>query len=191
VSTDKSLLIRAKNGSSHAWEQLCTLYKGFIFRWLAHCGLIETDAEDLCQEILLKLVGDLERFEHNGRTGAFRAWLRALTVTQFRQFCRDRQRNVLLRVEGGISEIDHHEDPASELSARWEQEHDVHVLSGLLDCVAREFRSGPMEAFRRLVLEGQSGDQIAADLGMSRGAVYVAKFRISKRLRELAEGLVD
>jgi RNA polymerase sigma-70 factor, ECF subfamily len=77
------------------------------------------------------------------------------------------------------------------LNRQWDVEHDRYVLGRLLDLVGEEFEPATLKAFRRLALDGARGEEVAAELGMSVGAVYVAKSRVLQRIRREAEGLID
>ena len=83
------------------------------------------------------------------------------------------------------------EDPDSPLNRYWDEEHDRHVLRCLLELAELEFEPTTMRAFRRVALEGASGSEAAGELGLSLATVYAARSRILRRLRELAEGLLD
>jgi RNA polymerase sigma-70 factor (ECF subfamily) len=83
------------------------------------------------------------------------------------------------------------ESPDSTLSRQWEQEHDAHVLAQLLARLEAEFEPTTLRAFRRLAIDGQSGEAVTRELGLSPGAVYVARSRVMRRLREEAAGLLD
>jgi RNA polymerase sigma-70 factor (ECF subfamily) len=83
--TSKSLLARASDGSDQeAWRRLMELYQPLIGRWVRPHVAQRADAEDVVQEVLTALVRELPRFEHNQRPGAFRAWLRTITVHRLR-----------------------------------------------------------------------------------------------------------
>ena len=82
-------------------------------------------------------------------------------------------------------------DPDSALNRQWDEEHDRYVLRCLLELVELEFEPKTVQAFRRVALEGASSEQAAEELGLSVGALYAAKSRILRRLREEAEGLID
>ena len=82
-------------------------------------------------------------------------------------------------------------DPESALNRHWDEEHDRYVLRCLLDLVEHEFEAKTFRAFCRITLENASAAEAAAELDMSVGAVYVAKSRVMKRIREEAEGLID
>jgi RNA polymerase sigma-70 factor (ECF subfamily) len=82
-------------------------------------------------------------------------------------------------------------DPDSDLNRRWDEEHDRYLLGCLLDLVEQEFEPTTLCAFRRLALEGAGGAEVAAELGLSVAAVYMAKSRVLRRIRREAGGLVD
>lgn len=83
------------------------------------------------------------------------------------------------------------QDPGTELSRLWDEQHDRHVLRGLLDVVRGDFEDRTWQAFERLVFRGEKAAAVAADLAMSVAAVHGAKSRVLKRLREEAQGLID
>jgi RNA polymerase sigma-70 factor (ECF subfamily) len=65
------------------------------------------------------------------------------------------------------------------------------VLRCLLELAELEFEPTTVRAFRRVALEGASASEAAGELGLSLAAVYAARSRVLRRLRELAEGLLD
>ena len=56
-----------------------------------------------------------------------------------------------------------------------------------LERIEPEFTPPTWQAFRRWVVEGMDPEQVAAELGTSLTAVYNAKFRVMKRLRQVAQ----
>jgi DNA-directed RNA polymerase specialized sigma24 family protein len=87
--------------------------------------------------------------------------------------------------------LDQLEDPSSDLSRRWDQEHDRHVLERILELIEPEFRPDTWRAFRLQVIDGQSAETVAAELRMSVNAVLIAKSRALSHLRRDAQGLVE
>jgi RNA polymerase sigma-70 factor (ECF subfamily) len=77
------------------------------------------------------------------------------------------------------------------LNRYWDEEHDRYVLRCLLEAIELEFEPATVRAFRRVALEGATGAEVAGELGMSLGAIYAARSRVLRRLRELADGLID
>ena len=193
AETSATLLERLNDRSdSGAWRRLVDLYSPLIKAWLRHHGVSASDAEDLTQDVLGVVVREVARFQHNGRAGAFRTWLRTITINCLRQSLRSRR----LRPEtvnppdlGGL--LDQLEDPASDLSRRWDQEHDRHVLDRLLELIEPEFEATTRRAFRRQVIDSVPARTVAAELRMTVNAVLIAKSRVLSRLRRETDGLVD
>jgi RNA polymerase sigma-70 factor (ECF subfamily) len=171
--------------SPAAWDRLISIYTPLIHDWLRRHGITGADADDLGQEVLAVVVRELPQFRHDGRTGAFRRWLRLITVHRLRDFCR--ARHARPRAVGGSefdAMLDQLEDPNSDLSRLWDREHDQHVARGLLAYLEPLFEPSTWAAFRRVVLDGVKASQAAAELGLSVNAVLIAKSRILRRLRE-------
>ena len=134
---------------------------------------------------------ELPAFERR-RDGAFRAWLRQITVNRVRSFCKARQR----QPRAGLGHEEEQllaqlADPASDLARQWDREHDRHVLQKLLAMVRPDFEPTTWQAFIRFALEGLPATRVAQELGISESAVVQAKFRILKRLREETEELLE
>ena len=191
--TPVSLLERLRLRPDPAsWRRLVDLYTPLIRDWLRRHGLQEPDAEDLVQEVLQVLVRELPNFRHDLRRGAFRRWLRTVTVNRLRTFWRARQARP--RAAGGsdfAKVLDQLADPDSQLSRLWDQEHDRHVARRLLELIEPEFEPTTWRAFRGLVLEHKSTAEVAAELGISANAARIAKSRVLSRFRREAEGLIN
>ncbi len=190
--TRQSLLLRAQTGDAASWERLLGIYQPLIQGWLRQQGVHAQDADDLTQEVLLILTRELPRFQHAGHTGSFRSWLRTITVNR----ARESWRAGCCRAEalGGKSFqdlLDQLDDPHSDLSKRWDAEHDRQLCERLLSVLEQDFKPATVQAFRRLVFDGASGADVAAELGMTRAAVYMAQSRVLRRLRDEAAGLLD
>src|SRR5262245_46720792 len=87
-TTRKSLLFRAKSGDPAAWEALATLCRPLMVSWLRRQGVPAGELDDLVQEVLLRVVRSLPQFDHSGRVGAFRAWLRVIACRRAQDYWR-------------------------------------------------------------------------------------------------------
>lgn len=192
-TTSASLLERLHDrADSSAWGRLSELYHPLILGWLRRNGVRPDDADDVAQEVLIVVVRRFPEFEHNQRTGAFRAWLRAITVN----CCRDFWRANRLRPAapggsdfGGV--LDQLADPDTESSKQWDRDHDLHVTRKLLDLIRPQFEAATWEAFHRFAILGEPAAAVAAALGTTPNAVFIAKSRVLARLRDEAAGLID
>lgn len=191
--TSLSLLNRLRRSpESETWHRLVELYAPLIRAWLRKYDVQEADADDLVQEVLLAVAKDLGQFDHGGQAGAFRGWLKAIVINRLRHFWRARQRRPQARGDSDIEErLAQLEDPASEMSQVWNQEHDQYVLRQLLVLAEPHFAPTTWKAFWRVALDGARPDAVARELDISLNAVFIAKSRVLSRLRQEAEGLVQ
>ncbi|TWU23420.1 RNA polymerase sigma factor [Novipirellula galeiformis] len=190
--TNRSLLELARGGNDAAWSQLVDIYQPLIASWLRRYSIPAQDAADVAQEIMTIMIKELPRFEHSGRTGAFRSWLRSVTANRVRQFWRDgRLRPIATGDDDFRMMLSELEDPNSEMTRRWNEQHDVHVLQHITLAIEGEFTEKSMQVFRRHVLQQRDASEVAKEAGISSAGVYQIKSRILRRLRQEAEGLLQ
>jgi RNA polymerase sigma-70 factor (ECF subfamily) len=190
--TSASLLDRLRDSPDDAsWQRLVDLYTPLIQSWLRRQGVQSADADDLVQDVLAVLVREVSAFEHR-RPGAFRSWLRAITVNRLRNFWRARQARPAATGDSDFAHaLDQLEDPDSELSRLWDREHDQVIVRRAMELIAPEFTSSTWQAFRRLAVDGAAVAAVAAELGLTSNAVLIARSRVFNRLRQEVQGLVD
>jgi RNA polymerase sigma-70 factor (ECF subfamily) len=193
AETSASLLERLRERPDPgSWQRLVELYTPLIHGWLRRQSALQADADDLCQEVLTVVVRRLPDFHHNQRRGAFRHWLRSITVNCLRDFWRARRSRPLATGNSDFAELlDQLADPHSGVSKLWDEEHDRFVTQKLLQQIKHEFTPNTWRAFERVALDGAQPDTVAAELGVSVNAVFIAKSRVLSRLREEGKGLID
>jgi RNA polymerase sigma-70 factor (ECF subfamily) len=188
--TSLSLLNRLRNTQADAfeWVQLQEIYQLLIRSWLLRIQDVSAEADDLAQDVLVVLIRELPSFER-WRDGSFRAWLRKIALNRIRNHQKlQRRRSVVSAADDLLAQL---EDPASDLSRQWEQDHDKHVFPKIPALVQADSDANPWEAFTRFAIDGRPAAQVAEELGMSECAVMQAKSRVLKRLREEAGELLD
>jgi RNA polymerase sigma-70 factor (ECF subfamily) len=192
-TTSLGLLDRLRHAKPDAddWRRLHDVYLPLIRHWLSRLPSLQDELDDLTQEVLVVLFRELPAFERR-RHGAFRAWLRQITVNRMRAYCKTRRKQPFAgggsEVEGLLTQL---EDSSSELARQWDRDHDKHVFQKLLAIVQADFAPATWQAFSCFALDGQAASRVAKDLGMSESAVVQAKSRVLKRLREEAGDLMD
>src|SRR5262245_29373154 len=191
--TSVSLLERLRlHPDAPSWQRLVDLYTPLIRSWLLRHGLQASDADDLVQDVMGILVRELPNFQHEHRAGAFRRWLRGITINRLRVFWRYRRGNP--QAVGGTDfgeVLNQLEDPASGLSRLWDEEHDRHVAHRMLELIESDFEPATWQAFRLLVIEGKRTAAVATELGLTPNAVRIAKSRVLSRLRQEMMGLLE
>ena len=192
AETSISLLERVRERDDEAsWRTLVEIYTPLIRGWLnRHAGL-DADAEDVIQDVLAVVVRRIPEFRREPRVGAFRAWLRTITINCFRDTWKARRR-VKPAADSRVDEfLQQLADPASGLSRVWDKEHDRHVTQRLLQIIRGEFTEKTWLAFQRFALADEPAETVAADLGMTVNAVFIAKSRVLTAPRREGAGLME
>jgi len=183
-STPVSLLQRLRQPEpGDAWERFVDLYGPLLLYWARRSGLSEEDAADVVQEVFTRLVRELPRFRYEpGKR--FRGWLFTLTRNYIRDHLRRRQ-----TVPAGDA-VDQLAAP-DPVAAFAEEEYRQYLVRRALAVMQAEFEPATWQACWQFVVEGKSAAAVAAALGLSENAVYLAKFRVVHRLRRELEGLLE
>lgn len=188
LSTSVTLLQRVRRRDDHAaWERFVALYTPLLFRWAQRAGLAEADAGDLVQEVMILLLHELPTFEYDSRRN-FRGWLKTVTINK----CRERQRRrVLAAGVGGEA------DPLAvlaggdDLEEFWNAEYRQHLVGKALEIMRSEFEPKTWQACWEHAVHDKTAAAVGQELGMSEAAVYVAKSRVLRKLRQELAGLLE
>jgi RNA polymerase sigma-70 factor (ECF subfamily) len=179
MDTSASLLQRLRQpGQEQAWTRFVQLYTPLLYCWARRLGLDEPDAADLVQDVLTLLVRKLPEFTYD-RSKSFRAWLRTVTLNHWRNRCR---RAELPRASGHPDLDNLADNDATDAVA--ETEYRQWLVGRALELMQTEFQPTTWKACWECVVVGRPAAEVAAELGISVGAVYMAKSRVLSRLRE-------
>lgn len=184
-ATRASLLIRLRDGhDADAWRQFVQLYGPVVYGFARKRGLQDADASDLMQEVLRSVAGAVGRLDYDPRRGTFRGWLYTITRNKVYSFLDGRRRQ--LRGSGDSAaqqRLEAEAAPDGDASAEWDREYERQLAAWAMEQIRGEFQDSTWQAFYQTAVEGKSPKDVAKALGMSPGAVYVAKSRVLARLR--------
>lgn len=183
-STSASLLVRLKDpGSNAAWERFVKLYSPLLFFWARGQGMQESDAADLVQEVLAVLVAKMPEFIYDPGQG-FREWLKTVLLNKWRD--RQRKRLPVQLAAGELEQV-----PTAIVEGFEEGEYRAYVVKQALELMQAEFAPKTWKACWEHVVQGRPAAEVAAELGISEGSVYVAKSRVLARLRTELDGFLE
>jgi RNA polymerase sigma factor (sigma-70 family) len=184
AETSLTLLARLQQKSDPAsWQRLVDIYVPLIGRWLSRSPLQSADHDDIAQEVLQIVVHKLPDFERR-LAGSFRAWLRVVTANCLKAHWRSEKYRPLATGDSDFCrQLQQLEDPHSALARAWDAEHDHHIVRRLLELIEPQFEPTTLQAFRKVVMEGQKPAAVAVGLGISVNAVLLAKSKILRQLR--------
>lgn len=190
TNTDLLLALRDQD-NEQAWTALCARYRPVLISFARRLGLSEADAQDAAQDSLFAFARAYRQGNYDRTRGRLRAWL--FTIASHK--VRDLQRKLCRQPEKGQSDgvpagLDAVADDRR-LTDLWESHWQKAILDACLDEAARHVEPSTMLAFRLYVLEERPVDEVAAQLDMTRNAVFKAQRRVLARLREVYDRLTN
>lgn len=182
MDTSATLLERLRGPDEpSAWRRFVDLYTPILFAFSRRLGLNETDAADLVQEMFVLLMQKLPQFHYDGRK-SFRAWLWTIMRNKAAALRRGPQAHAAALPD--VAAPDEADQP-------WEEEYRQLLVGRALEIMQSEFEPTTWKACWEHTVSGRSAAEVAAELGLTPGAVYAAKFRVLARLRHELQDLLD
>ncbi len=188
-ATRASLLGRAIDRDETAWRQIVELYGPLVAFWCHSFGCESNTTADVIQEVFLTVSKSLHRFQSVPGCGAFRGWLWKVTRNKLLDLRRESQNR--FPAEGGSDALHRlHQQP--DLHALTDSEpSSIESMSLLMEramtIIRNDFRVETWAAFCRTVIDGQSTEVVANELGISSAGVRQVRSRVLRRLRELCD----
>jgi RNA polymerase sigma-70 factor (ECF subfamily) len=185
-STSQSLLRDVKRADQAAWRRLVELYAPLVAALCRRWHVPNQDVADLVQEVFSAVAGNLEHFRKQRPADTFRGWLATITRNKTRDYFRRQAREPA--GTGGTEaslRIQHVADQADEDGLAVVDDEPVfsNLVRRALESIRPGFHEHTWRAFWGVAVDGRAAADVAADLGMSQGAVRVAKLRVLVRLR--------
>jgi RNA polymerase sigma factor (sigma-70 family) len=184
--TRATLLERLRDGCDQlSWEEFFRSYWPLVYGLAKRRGCSDHTAEEVVQEVMLRIFEQRDLFQYDPKRGRFRDWLGRVVCNKVAE--RRRRPSERVRARGGDSPLSLVEPESNETppDAAWEAAFENALLVVLLDTVRREINPRSFLAFELSALNGLPGAQVARMTGLSRNAVYKSCKRVFKRLEEL------
>ncbi len=175
-STSGGLIARTLLGSQDAQSQLHDIYSPLVYSWIRRSNLQTQDAYDVTQQVFVKVYKQLASFDSD--KGKFRAWLWTITKNQIIEHCRNAKRyHSMLELIYASGFPAPPEATSSKVPAI--------VAQRALEVFQDRLSGKSLRIAIAAWIEGQTTESIAQDLETTRNAVYAAKSRALKLLREV------
>lgn len=190
--TRHSLIVRLKDqGNDLAWTEFVCAYEPFLMRMVQKQGTPERHTADVTQQLLMTIAKSVAGWTPDGKGASFRRWLGCVARNVVIKFMTRERRHITGR--GGSDFLDLLEDVSdasidSENAKKYERE----LILWAAESVRTEFRENSWRAFWETQVEGRSVADVADDLGVSAGAIYMSRSRVFARIRNrIEEVLID
>lgn len=185
--THQSLIVRLKDRRNEAaWAEFHAAYEPFLAQLVRRQGAPARHAADVTQQLLLAVARSVDGWRDDGKAASFRRWLARVARNVAIKFMSRERRAVSGR--GGtdfLEQLEHEPDDAERerLDARYEYE----LIIWAAEQVRGTFRDSSWNAFWATQIEGRNVAEVAKELGVSAGSIYMSRSRIVARIREKIE----
>jgi RNA polymerase sigma factor (sigma-70 family) len=190
-STCYSLLLRIADPGNHAaWVEFLAIYEPLIYQLARRKGLQDADARDLCQEVFRAVAGAARRWTPDPERGSFRGWLYRIARNLLLNALRYQRRHG--RATGGSDLVrlldvqpDGEEDDTRDIDAEYRRR----LFQLAAQSIERDFSRSTWQAFWQTAVLSREVAAVSAELGLSAGAVYIARSRVLARLKSRVQEL--
>lgn len=188
--TRHSLLVSLRDIGNHgAWSEFCAIYQPVIRGMFLRRGLQLADAEELTQEVILKVSQLAQTWSPRHANGSFRGWLRTVSKNMAINFTQKLNRKRTESLDGNSS-IELLPENRQVLDEEFEAERRRQIFAIAAEELEKEFSAATWQAFWMTSVDLKKPQLVASQLGMTVGAVYIAKSRVLARLKSYVEGVM-
>lgn len=191
--TRPSLMLRLLDPSDQqAWAQFVSIYEPLLLRMLRKKGLQDADARDVSQQIILAVSQAIDRWQPDGQPASFRRWLFSIARRLALRFLQrgNRVDGPSLRATGGtdmVEVLNQLPEPDPQTVIAFDNEYRTELFDWAAKRIRGEFRETTWQAFWRSCVLNEPIANVAEELGVTAGNVYVARTRVIARLRQVVE----
>lgn len=190
--TRASLLVRLPQAAdAAAWDEFVGLYAPVVWRLARRRGLQPADADDLVQEVLAAVARSVAGWLNDAERGRFRAWLLTIARNTTINFLTRARHRPLASGDSAAAQllVQLPQPPAHGAAELVDLEIRRELFRRAADEVQTEVAPATWQAFWQTAVAGRPIAEVARDLGMSAGSIYIARSRVMVRLRAAAERL--
>ncbi len=188
LTTSMMLASLRDANNDQAWSGFDARYRPILAGVARRVGLSEEDAAEVAQQALAEFARDYRAGKYERGRGRLSSWL--IGIAHHRAL--DCLRRHKVRKEArGVSAMVDMPCEREHLSAVWEIERQQAILQEALTLLRSTSRTSAesIRAFELVALRGLPAKQAAEECAMSVDDVYVAKNRVTSRLRDIVREL--
>jgi RNA polymerase sigma factor (sigma-70 family) len=181
--TSLTLMMRVQEDPAdpRAWDEFVKRYQPMIRSWCLKWGSQPADADDVAQQVLIKLLTAMKQYRRQAGSG-FRGWLKTVTHNAWLDFVTSRR--ISAPYPDSINSISDSSDAFVDLENQMERAFEHELLELAMRRVERRVKPATWDAFRLTAIDNLPGVDVARRLKMDVANVFVHKHRVLKLLEE-------
>ena len=186
--TRASLIMRLADPADNAsWGEFLEIYEPMLMQLASRWGLQDADAREVVQETLVAVVDSISSYQPRDHGKAFRGWLASITRHKLADHLSLRatreQGSGDTDVQRWLNEQVSDDSPES----IWDWHERRQVFQWAADAVRPAVTERTWQAFYRTSVLDESVANVAKELELREGMVYVGRSRVMSRLRKAVE----
>jgi len=183
--TRASLLIKLQDRDNVvAWSDFTLIYTPVIRRTAARMGLQAADVENVVQEVLLTVSQSIQPWLDRSDRGSFRSWLRRIAKNKTLDLLTRRG----TRLEDGPGQPwESLAADGEDVSSYWDLEYRRELFARASIQVRESVAEATWQAFWLSTIENLPIAQVAKELKVREGMVYLSRCRVTDRIRKLVK----
>ncbi len=182
------MILRLRDpADSEAWAEFVEVYRPAVYQFACARGLQHADAENLAQEVLLGVARGIGAWSPDKERGRFRAWLfRIARNKTINLLTRPRYQPLGTGDTRTLRWLENQPAPDEADGADLDLAYRRAALAWVIKKVRAQVSEKTWRAFWLTYIREAPVQSVAAQLGMSVGAVYIARSRVIARLNREA-----
>ena len=192
IPTRHSLISRLKDwDDQESWKEFFDTYWKLLYSVALKSGLSDAEAQDVVQDTIVAVAKKMPEFHYDPALGSFKSWLLTITRRRIIDHLRKRQRQPQRHerrpdaTEGRTGTMDKIPDPAGDkFGDIWEEEWKDNLYAAAVKRVKQQVEAKQFQMFDCYAVKGWPVEKVAGLLGVSVGAIYTAKSRITALIKE-------
>ena len=180
-----SLILRLAHPEDvSAWQEFVDIYAPVIYGLALRKGIQPADAEDLTQETLFGIARAISRFRPDASRARFRTWLTRIARNLIADYFAGRVKRPISHTlsESWLRQAACHPECA-DADGEFEAETRRSLFRFAAHRIRQRVSASTWQAFEATTVHQRPADEVARELDMSLGNLYVARCRVLKLLR--------
>ncbi len=192
-TTRPSLLLQIRNPhNTAAWTQFVEIYMPLVHRYAVRRGLQDADAADVAQDVFKAIAARASHFQYDPTRGSFRSWLYTVARSKLHNHLARRRKQERATGESRVRQIlESQPDSDHEDETQWNIDYQRQMFDWGAQQVRPSVQEATWSAFWQTAVEQKPAGEVAELLGMSIGAIYVAKSRVLAQIRQRIQSVIS